>query len=126
MKRLALLAVLLTGGAAPHSGYQDASPPIRAMQDDDAANPGFLWVQQGETLWQDASVASGRSCASCHATMRGAAARYPAFDAAAGHPVTLEQRINHCRTTRQGEAAWAVESDELLAISAFVGSNRGG
>ncbi len=126
MRRLALLAVLLTGGAAPHSGYQDASAPVRAMQDDDAANPGFLWVQQGEALWQDARVASGRSCASCHGAMRGVAARYPAFDAAAGRPVTLEQRINHCRTARQGEAAWAVESDELLAISAFVGEQSRG
>ena len=127
MTRLMLLAVvLLTGGAAPRSGYQDASPPIRAMQDDDAANPGFLWVQQGETLWRDAGVASGRSCASCHATMRGVAARYPAFDAAMGHPVTLEQRINHCRTLRQGEAAWGAESDELLAVSAFVGEQSRG
>ena len=120
-----LAALLLTAAAAPlHSGYQDASGPIRAMQDDDAANPGFLWVQQGETLWQDAGVGSGRSCASCHGpatAMRGVSARYPAFDAAAGHPVTLEQRINHCRTAHQSEAAWAAESDELLAISAFVG-----
>ena len=129
MRRLALVAILLTGGAAPRSGYQDASAPVRAMQDDDAANPGFLWVQHGEALWQDASVASGRSCASCHgpaAAMRGVAARYPAFDAAVGRPVTLEQRINQCRTTRQSEAAWAVESDELLAISAFVGEQSRG
>jgi sulfur-oxidizing protein SoxA len=121
-----VVAALLMGGAAPHSGYQDASAPIRAMQDDDAANPGFLWVQQGEALWQDAGVASGQSCASCHGTMRGVAARYPAFDAGVGHPVTLEQRINHCRTARQGETAWGVESDELLAISAFVGEQSRG
>ena len=36
-----------------HSGYQDASPETRAMQDDDASNPGFLWVQQGEALWNE-------------------------------------------------------------------------
>ncbi|MDT7950858.1 MAG: sulfur oxidation c-type cytochrome SoxA [Acetobacteraceae bacterium] len=130
MMRLALLGVvLLAGAAAPRSGYQDASPAIRSMQDDDAANPGFLWVQQGEAMWQDAGVASGRSCASCHGAataMRGVAARYPEFDPAAGHPVTLEQRINNCRTARQGEAAWKVESDELLAITAFVGEQSRG
>lgn len=124
-----LLAVWLIAAASPRSGYQDASPPIRAMQDDGAANPGFLWVQQGEALWQDTSVASGRSCTSCHgpaSAMRGVAARYPAFDAAAGHPVTLEQRINDCRTARQSAAPWAVESDELLAITAFVGEQSRG
>lgn len=124
-----LLAVMLIAAAAPRSGYQDASAPIRAMQDDDAANPGFLWVQQGEALWQDAGVVSGRACASCHVgatAMRGVAARYPAFDPAAGRPVTLEQRINQCRTTRQSEAPWTVESDELLAMSAFVGAQSRG
>ena len=32
------------------------------------------------------------------ASMKGVAARYPAFDAARGRPVNLEQRINMCRT----------------------------
>ena len=27
------------------------SPETRAMQDDDAANPGMLWVLDGEALW---------------------------------------------------------------------------
>ncbi len=124
-----LLAALVLTAAASRSGYQDASPSIRAMQDDDAANPGFLWVQQGGGLWQEASVATGRSCASCHGAavaMRGVSTRYPSFDAAVGRPVTLEQRINHCRTTRQGEAAWALDSDDLLAISAFVGEQSRG
>ena len=128
-RRLTLLALLLLTAAAPHSGYQDASPPIRAMQDDDAANPGFLWVQQGETLWSDASVPSGQSCASCHgpaATMRGVAARYPAFDPARNRPMTLEQRIDDCRTTRQRAPAWTAESDDLLAITAFVGEQSRG
>ena len=34
-------------------------------------------------------------------SMKGVAARYPAFDAARGRPVDLEQRINLCRTERQ-------------------------
>jgi L-cysteine S-thiosulfotransferase len=29
------------------SGYDFASPETRAMQDDDTANPGMLWVAQG-------------------------------------------------------------------------------
>ena len=37
----------------------------------------------------------------CARSMDGVAARYPAFDAALGRPVDLEQRINLCRTERQ-------------------------
>jgi sulfur-oxidizing protein SoxA len=132
MIRLALALLLLAGGAAaasPHSGYWDASKPIRAMQDDDTANPGFLWVQQGETIWQDAQVPSGQSCRGCHgdaASMRGVSARYPAFDAKLGRPLTLAQRIEQCRTERQRAPASAPESDELLAITAFVGTQSRG
>ena len=99
------------------------------MQDDDAANPAFLWVQQGEAIWADASVPSGRSCQGCHgaaATMRGVSARYPAYDPALARPVTLSQRIEQCRTERQHASAWPAESDELLAIEAFVGTQSRG
>ena len=65
----ALVALLASRGVADdkHSGYQDASPETRAMQDDDAANPAFLWVQQGEALWSERAGSAGRSCADCHA-----------------------------------------------------------
>ena len=36
------------------------------MQDDDNANPGFLWVQQGAGLWDAAAGSTGKSCADCH------------------------------------------------------------
>ena len=64
--RIALAALLLMAAGEKHSGYQDASPETRAMQDDDASNPGFLWVQQGETLWNERTGSAGRSCADCH------------------------------------------------------------
>ncbi len=110
--------------APARSGYDDAAPATRAMQDDDTANPGFLWVQQGEAIWNERTGSSGRSCADCHgaaATMRGVAARYPAFDAQVGSPVTLEQRVNRSRMHDQGAPPFAAESDSLLAITAFLG-----
>ena len=58
-------------------------------------------------------------------TMRGVAARFPAYNAGLGRPLTLEQRINLSRTSDQKAAAFPPESDALLAISAFVGCNRG-
>jgi len=53
--------------------------------------------------------------------MRGVAARLPAFDAARGRVVTLEQRVNVCRTEQQGAAALAAESNALLGVVALVG-----
>ena len=92
-----LLAAVPAEAAEKLSGYFFSSPETRAMQDDDASNPGFLWVQQGETLWHEPIGSASRSCADCHgdapATMRGVAARYPLFDARLGRPVTLMQRI---------------------------------
>jgi sulfur-oxidizing protein SoxA len=107
------------------SGYDDASPATRAMQDDDASNPGFLWVQQGESLWSERSGPTTRSCADCHGdasrSMRGVAARYPMFDGKLGRPITLEQRINRCRTERQRATKLAQDSDAMLALTAYVG-----
>ena len=128
MKRAALLAAALVLGAADkHSGYEDATPAVRAMQDDDSANPAMLWVQQGAALWDQAQGTSEKSCAACHgapATMRGVAARYPRF--AAGRPITLPQRINLCRTEQQGAPALAEDSDEMLGLTALVGMQSRG
>ena len=122
---LVALLLLLGGAGEKRSSYDDASPQTRAMQDDDAANPGFLWVQQGQSLWSQQAGPENRSCATCHgeapSTMTGVAARYPAHDPALGRPVTLDGRIRQCRVERQGAPDLAPDSDALLALSAWVG-----
>jgi sulfur-oxidizing protein SoxA len=106
------------------SGYDLISRETRAMQDEDATNPGMLWVLDGEALWNRKAGTAGRACADCHgdarASMKGVAARYPAFDSSRSRPVSLEQRINACRAERQKAAPLAYESKELLALSAYV------
>jgi len=132
-RRLALLgllaiAVSAVAGEIPpsdrRSGYDFMGREIRAMQDDDTANPGMLWVLEGATLWSRKTGAAGRTCADCHgdarAGMRGVAARYPAFDAATRRPISLEQRINACRIDHQQAPPLAHESRELLALTAYV------
>jgi len=127
MMRIAVLAaaaLLLLGAGDRRSGYDDASPETRAMQDDDAANPAFLWVNQGETLWSEPSGTEGKSCAACHGavtTLHGAAARYPTIDPKRRQPVTLEQRINICRTEHMKAPAFAWDDDKLLSLSALIG-----
>ena len=110
--------------AERRSGYEFMGRETRAMQDDDVVNPGMLWVLDGEALWSRRSGAADRSCADCHgdarASMKGVAARYPAFDAASGRPINLEQRINVCRADRQQAPPLAFESRELLALAAYV------
>ena len=102
----------------------------RAMQDDDTANPGMLWVLDGEALWKRKDGAAGKSCADCHgdarSSMKGVAARYPAFNAARGRPIDLEQRINMCRVDQQQATPLAFESKDLLALSAYVGRQSRG
>jgi sulfur-oxidizing protein SoxA len=106
------------------SGSTFLSPALKAQQDDDGANPGMLWVAEGEKLWGAATGSSGKSCASCHgdaaASMKGVAAGYPAIDAASGQLMNLELRINQCRSQRQGAPALAWESSELLALASYV------
>jgi len=110
--------------AERRSGYEFMGRETRMMQDDDATHPGTLWVLDGEALWNRKAGAADRACADCHgdarASMKGVAARYPAFDAARGRPVNLEQRINICRTDRQKAPPLAFESRDLLALTAYV------
>ncbi len=128
---LALLAVagLARAGEIPpdqrRSDTASMSTELRAMQTDDMANPATLSVLDGEGLWNRKAGKSQQSCADCHGdarqSMKGVAARYPAFDAGSGRVLDIEARINQCRTERQGAAAMPMESRELLAISAYVG-----
>jgi L-cysteine S-thiosulfotransferase len=52
--------------AEKRSGYEDARPETRAMQDDDGANPAFLWVKKGAALWQQRAGTAEKSCGDCH------------------------------------------------------------
>lgn len=128
MKRTAWLGLLLCGLAAaqhemPRSGFDDMSPATQAMQRDDLLNPGMLWVHDGAALWAQAAP-NGPACSACHGdaqqSMRGVAARYPAFDATSAAPVTLAGRINLCRTRHQRAAPFAPDSQPLLALESVV------
>jgi len=108
---------------ARRSGFDDMRASTQALQRDDAQNPAMLWVADGEALFARSPASSGApACLACHATasLRGVAARYPAFDAALERPVSLAHRINLCRQRHQREAPLAFESAPLLALEAYV------
>ena len=106
------------------SGYTFATPETRAMQDDDFGNPAFIWIDLGEDLWGSVQGTEGKSCATCHGdaeeSMKGIAATYPKYDPEAGKLLNLELLINRERETRMGAEPWKYESEELLAMTAFV------
>jgi sulfur-oxidizing protein SoxA len=121
--------VILSGnpGAVPYplkSGIDFMGAEVRALQQDDFANPGMLWVTRGEKLWQEPAGAERKSCASCHgdaqSNMRGVATRYPLLDPGTARLFNLESRIMQCRERHQRAAPFKYETDELLAITAYV------
>jgi L-cysteine S-thiosulfotransferase len=125
---------LIEAGEIPpgerRSGYTFMAPDTKIMQDDDTSNPGMLWVMEGESLWARKDGADDKACADCHGdareSMKGVAARYPAFDQALGRPVDLEERINLSRARHQHGSPFAYESRELLALEAFIAAQSRG
>ena len=109
------------------SGLSFSSADLRATQSDDSLNPGFLWIDQGQALWQQGSRSNTLdhpSCAACHQdsqqSMRGVSMKYPRWDKSTSQLINLEGQINACRTQRQHLPALAYESDELLGLTALV------
>jgi L-cysteine S-thiosulfotransferase len=107
---------IVAPAAGPRSGLETMSPELRAMQQDDLANPGMLYVAEGEAQF------GKQGCTDCHtaAAMRGVAARYPTLDAARGAPIDLTGRIVQCREERQGRPSLPREGADMLALTAFV------
>src|SRR3954471_13289350 len=83
------------------SAYEDMSRDNKAMQDDDTSNPGMLTVLDGEALWSAKAGISAKPGGDSHGdapkSMKGVAARYPAFNEGVAQPVDLERRINLSR-----------------------------
>ena len=122
-----LRALLLAGMAAAscaagpaatplRSGFEDMGASTQALQRDDTQNPAWLWVADGQRRFE-------ADCQACHTlqSMRGAAARYPAYDALLQQPLTLAGRINACRVRHLKTTPLARDSDELLGLEAYVG-----
>jgi len=126
VRLVVLMALSLTSGAVaetrqPRSGYHYLSVENQRLQEDDFANPGLIWVEQGAALFQ-------RDCRGCHTpeALAGVRLRYPTFDAQTGALINLEQRINRCRTEQLQAPPLAWESRELLALTVWFGHRARG
>src|SRR6266516_7090586 len=131
-----LAAALLTGVVASASAQQPlpseqlksgvdfTGPDVRALQQDDFANPGLLWVELGEKLWRQPAGPGSKSCESCHGdariSMKGVATRYPLLDRGTGRLLNLEERIIRCTEQHQHADPVRYESEALLALTTYV------
>lgn len=106
------------------SGVDFQQPETQSLQNDDFANPGYLWVDRGRELFAAPDGKSQQSCADCHGAngegLAGAAARYPAIDEQSGALFNMEKRINNCQQVYQETTPSAYESEHLLSLTAFV------
>jgi L-cysteine S-thiosulfotransferase len=125
----ALFAGILPAAASDIRSSRDfLSPELRAQQDDPARHPGWLWVEQGEALWNAPPPTARPSCTGCHgdlAAMKGVAARYPAI-AADGALLNLELRIERCRDRHQAAPPFGPESEALLSLTTAIAARSRG
>jgi sulfur-oxidizing protein SoxA len=121
---LLLIAVAPLSAQERRSGYEDMNPELQQMQDDEFANPGTLWIGEGREMWSEPAGDAQKACADCHGeaaeSMKGVAARYPAFDETLAAPVDLAGRMNLCRERHQDAEPLKRGSRALLAMTAFI------
>jgi sulfur-oxidizing protein SoxA len=108
------------GQASSGAAYLDAA--TRRLQEDDFLNPGMFAAEQGREVFRRVDGDRGMSCAACHdeAATRGMAAGYPRYEAARGGIVDLAAAIDAMRRDKMGAAPLGRDSEEMLALSAFL------
>jgi len=75
------------------SGWLFRGTETRAMEMDDFDNPGMIFVEQAEDVWNAAEGTAGKSCSSCHEgsdSMAGVRAVYPKWNEGAGARIADE------------------------------------
>lgn len=107
------------------SGWLFRGETTRAMEMDDFDNPGMIFVEQAEDVWNAADGSEGKSCADCHGAsseMAGVRPVYPKFVEAAGEVRTLEMAINDCRENRMGAEKWKYTGSDMVNMTALLAS----
>lgn len=106
------------------SGWLYRTPETRALEADSFQNPGMLYVERGEEIWNTVEGEAGKSCASCHGdaseSMAGVAASYPKWDGDAQRPINVELQINKCRENNMKAEAYKFDAAEQKALTTFI------
>ena len=106
------------------SGWLFRTPETRALEADSFQNPGMLYVERGEEIWNTVEGEAGKSCASCHGdaseSMAGVGTAYPKWDADAKRPINLELQINKCRENNLKAEAYKFDAAEQKALTTYI------
>jgi sulfur-oxidizing protein SoxA len=106
------------------SGYTYATKETQSMQDDDLANPAFLWLDEGAALWNKVEGKAGKSMRTAWQSVgeyaSEAGVTYPKYNAKLGKMQSLEQKINQLRTEVMGAKPYKWESKQMLAMTIFI------
>ena len=106
------------------SGWLYRTPETRALEADSFQNPGMLYVERGEELWNTVEGAAGKSCASCHGdaseSMAGVGASYPKWDSDAERPINIELQINKCREANMQAEPYKFDAADQKALTTFI------
>lgn len=106
------------------SGWLFREAETRATEADSFANPGMLYVERGEELWNTVDGTMGKSCASCHndaaESMKGVGASYPKWDADAKKPINVELQIDKCRVENMGAEAYKFDAEQQVALTTYI------
>jgi sulfur-oxidizing protein SoxA len=107
------------------SGWLFRGTETRAMQTDDFDNPGMIFVEQAEDVWNTADGAEGKSCADCHGAsseMSEVRPTFPKWNDAAEEVFTLEMQVNDCRENRMGAEKWKYTGGDMVNMTALLAS----
>jgi sulfur-oxidizing protein SoxA len=107
------------------SGWLFRGTETRAMQADDFDNPGMIFVEQAEDVWNTADGSEGKSCADCHGAssdMSEVRPTFPKWNDAAEKVFTLEMQINDCRENRMGAEKWKYTGGDIVNMTALLAS----
>ena len=106
------------------SGWLYREAETRALEADSFQNPGMLYVERGEEIWNAVEGTMGKSCASCHqdasVTMKDVGAHFPTWDADAKRPINVELQIDKCRVENMGAEAYKFDSDDQKALTTYI------
>ncbi len=106
------------------SGWTFRTDETQALQMDDFDNPGMIFVDQAQDVWDTVEGAADKSCASCHGApeegMAGVRAVYPKWNEAAGEVRTLEMQINDCRENRMQAEKWKWNDGDMVNMTALI------
>jgi len=106
------------------SGWHYRTKETRALEADSFQNPGMLYVERGEEIWNTVDGDAGKSCASCHEDaadfLKGLGASYPKWNEAAGKPFNIELQIDQCREENMQAQPYKFDAADQKALTTYI------